>query len=118
MPRWCGVDVPACLSLTAVLSDSYDGGRSSWNLIDFSVPDLLLPACCGLVTEPTVLDRLTCPLLPRRVLDRLTSPALLVFKEFDRLTPFSSCVESTVPLLLLAAGRCSNEKAVLLLLLP
>lgn len=105
MPRWCGVLVPPCFSLTAVLSDSYEGGRSSWNLMDRSVLVLLLPAaCCVLVTEPIVLDRLTCPLLPRRVLDRLTSPALLAFGEFDRLTPFSSCVESTVPLLLWPAG--------------
>lgn len=87
--------------------------------MDRSVLDLLLPACCDLLAEPMVLDRLTCSLLPRRVLDRLTSPALLVFKEFDRLTPFSSWVESAVPLLLCAAaGRWSNEKAVLLLLLP
>lgn len=81
--------------------------------MDRSVLVLLLPACCGLVTE--LLDRLTCPLLPRRVLDRLT---LLVFKEFDRLTPFSSCVESAVPLLFCPAGCWSNEKAVLLRLLP
>lgn len=66
-----------------------------------------------------MLDRLTCPLLPRSVLDRLTSPELLAFKEFDRLTPFSSCVERTVPLLLRPAAGCwSKEKAVLLLLLP
>lgn len=118
MPPWCGVVVPPCFSLTAVLSDSYEGGRSSWNLMDRRVLVLLLPGCCDLVTEPTVLDRLTCPLLPRMVLDRLTSPALLAFKELDRLTPFSSCVESTVPLLLWPAGCWSNEKAVLLLLLP
>ena len=86
--------------------------------MDRSVLALLLPACCDLVTEPIVFDRLTCPLLPRSVLDRLTSPALLPFKEFDRLTPFSSCVESTVPLLLRPAGCWSKEKAVLLLLLP
>jgi hypothetical protein len=59
--------------------------------MDRSVLDLLLPGCCGLVTEPMVLDR-------------LTSPELLAFREFDRLTPFSSCVESTVPLLLWPAG--------------
>ena len=100
MPRWCGVVVPPCFSLTAVISDSYEGGRSSWNLMDRSVLDLLLPGCCGLVAEPMVLDRLTCALLPRSVLERLTSPELLAFKELDRLTPFSSCVESTVPLLL------------------
>lgn len=65
-----------------------------------------------------MLDRLTCPLLPRGVFDRLTSPALLAFKEFDRLIPFSSCVDSTVPLRLWPTGCWSNEKAVLLLLLP
>lgn len=84
--------------------------------MDRSVSDLVLPACCGLVTEPTVLDRLTCPLLPRNVLDRLTSPELLV--ELDRLTPFSSCVESLVPLLLLPPACWSKEKAVLLLFRP
>ena len=89
--------------------------------MDRNVLLLLRPWCAAFEFEPTVFDRLTCPLFERRVLDRLTSPlfAPLWFEltVFDRLTPFSSCVESKVPPLACPVG-CSNENAVLLRLCP
>lgn len=117
---------------TAVVSDSYDGVRecpSSSNRMDLAVLLLALPPAPAVV-DFWVFDRVTCPLLSRRVLDRLTP-------EFDRLTfslpifslptpPSSSlicwrllCIEERVPLRFLApAVGSSNENAVLLLLRP
>lgn len=117
-----GVGCPSCLSSTTVIPESYEGGRSSSNLMDRRVLLLLRPFC-ALEFEP---DRAT-PLFERSVLDRLTSPAVPLLFELtvlDRLTLFLSCVERAVPLfsscverrvpLLPRPAGCSNEKAVLL----
>lgn len=110
--------------LIIVASDSYDGGRSSSNLIDRSVLLLLRPPPA--MFDLAVFDRLTCPLLSRNVFDRLTWLPLPCW-EFERLTPpcsslicWRSFVEESVPLRLLPLlpVGCSNEKAVLLLLRP
>lgn len=116
--------------LTAVVSDPYDGVRecrSSSNRMDLAVLLLALPP---VFVDFRVLDRLTCPFLSRRVLDRLTP-------ELDRLTvplplplplatpPSSSLIclrlltEDRVPLRFrVPAVGSSNENAVLLLLRP
>lgn len=117
--------------LTAVASDSYDGGRSSSNRMDRSVPLLLLPVWAKfdltVFDRPTSLftvpDRLTGALLSRSVPDRLTE-ALLPCCEPDLLTVPSgaaagtSAIDISVPLRLRPPVGCSYEKAVLLLLRP